>query len=111
MDLKDFASNLVAKDNFIKASFGGFAGSGKTRSATEFIIGAYKALKCTKPILIIDNEKGSRFLVPLFNKAGINTLVKDTLNLSDIIKAFDYLNKGDIDFLFVDSLSKIWYQG
>jgi len=110
MDLKDFASNLVAKDNFIKASFGGFAGSGKTRSATEFIIGAYKALKCTKPILIIDNEKGSRFLVPLFNKAGINTLVKDTLNLSDIIKAFDYLNKGDIDFLFVDSLSKIWYQ-
>jgi len=110
MDLKDFASNLAAKDNFIKASFGGFAGSGKTRTATEFIIGAYKALNCNKPILIIDNEKGSRFLVPLFNKAGIKTLVKDTLNLADVLKAFEYLNNGDIDFLFIDSLSKIWYQ-
>lgn len=110
MDLNEFASNLAAKDNFIKASFGGFAGSGKTRTATEFVIGAYKALGCTKPILIIDNEKGSRFLVPLFNKAGIQTLVKDTLYLADILRAFEFLNKGDIDFLFVDSLSKIWYQ-
>lgn len=110
MKLNDFASELKAKNNFIKASFGGFAGAGKTRTASEFVIGAYKHLQCTKPILIIDNEKGSRFLVPLFEKAGIKTLVKDTIELADTISAFEFLQSGEIDFLFIDSLSKIWYK-
>ena len=110
MELSEFATDLKAKNNFIKASFGGFAGSGKTRTGSEFIIGAYKHLKCKKPILIIDNEKGSRFLVPLFNNAGIKTLVKDTIELVDVLSALDYLNSGDIDFLFIDSLTKVWYK-
>lgn len=109
MDLEGFATELKAKNNFIKASFGGFAGSGKSRTASEFVIGAYKELKCTKPILIIDNEKGSRFLIPLFEEAGIKTLVKDTVKLGDVIQAFKFLNDGEIDFLFIDSLSKVWY--
>ena len=110
MKIENFATKLRAKNNFIKASFGGFAGSGKTRTASEFIIGAYKHLKCKKPILIIDNEKGSRFLVPFFEKAGIETFVKDTIELADILQAFEILNSGDIDFLFIDSLSKVWYK-
>ena len=110
MDLKQFAGELQAKNQFIKASFGGFAGSGKSTSASMFIIGAYKALKCTKPILFIDNEKGSRFLVPLFKNAGIETLVKDTIELADILEAFKYLQNGEIDFLFIDSLTKVWYK-
>jgi hypothetical protein len=36
MKLSQFASNLVSRNHFIKASFGGFQGSGKTRTATEF---------------------------------------------------------------------------
>ncbi len=110
MELNEFALNLKAKNNFIKASFGGFAGSGKTRTGSEFVIGAYKHLKCKKPILLIDNEKGSRFLIPLFNSAGIETLVKDTIELADVISSFEYLQSGEIDFLFIDSLSKIWYK-
>ena len=110
MELSEFASNLRAKNNFIKASFGGFAGSGKTRTGSEFIIGAYKHLECKKPILIIDNEKGSRFLIPIFKEAGIDTLVKDTIELADVISSFEYLQSGEIDFLFIDSLSKIWYK-
>ena len=110
VNLLNFATKMKAKNNFIKASFGGFAGSGKTRTASEFIIGAYKDLECKKPILIIDNEKGSRFLIPMFEKAGIETLLKDTIELQDVLTAFDYLQNGDIDFLFIDSLSKIWYK-
>ena len=110
LSLEKFAGNLVAKNSFIKASFGGFQGSGKTRTSTEFIIGAYKEMKCTKPILCLDNEKGSRFLIPIFKKAGIKALVKDTVNLADIIQAFEYLKSGEIDFLFVDSLTKIYYK-
>lgn len=110
MNLSDFATPVAAKNNFIKASFGGFAGSGKTRTATEFIIGAYHEIGYTKPIMFIDNEKGSRFLVSKFKDAGIECLVKDTVYLADVITAFDFLQNGDIEFLFIDSLTKIYYQ-
>jgi len=110
MNLQDFATPLVANNHFIKASFGGFQGAGKSRTATEFVIGAYKDLKCVKPILIIDNEKGSRFLIPLFKKAGIEAIAKDTTNLADVIEALNFLNKKEIDFLFIDSLTKVYYK-
>ncbi|MDZ7766900.1 MAG: AAA family ATPase [Melioribacteraceae bacterium] len=110
MKLNQFATDLVSKNHFIKASFGGFQGAGKTRTATEFVIGAYKDLKCSKPVLILDNEKGSRFQIPLFKKKGIKAIVKDTRSLSDVRQAFDFINKKEIDFLFIDSLTKIYYQ-
>jgi hypothetical protein len=110
MNLHSFASNLKSQNHFIKSSFGGFQGSGKTRTATEFIIGAYKQLKCSRPILCLDNEKGSRFLIPIFKKAKIEVLVKDTVNLADIIQAFNFLENKEIDFLFIDSLTKIYYK-
>jgi hypothetical protein len=108
--LEQFATKLVAENAFIKASFGGFAGSGKTRTATEFITGCYKLMKLTKPILIIDNEKGSRFLKPFFQAAGIETYIKETVTLADTLEAFRLLNAKEIDFLFIDSLTKVWYQ-
>ena len=69
--LQTFATKLVAKNHFIKASFGGFAGSGKTRTMALFVAGSYKQMECKKPVLIIDNEKGSRFLIPFFQQQGI----------------------------------------
>ena len=112
MKLEDFATDLVASNRFIKASFGGFAGSGKTRTATEFIIGCYSTMEIdkNKPLLFIDNEKGSRFLIPLLNKHGIKCIIKETDQLDDILSAFDFLQKGEIGFLFIDSLSKVWYK-
>jgi hypothetical protein len=109
MNLNDFAKSLVAKNHFVKASFGGFAGAGKTRTATEFVIGCYKDMKLKKPVLLIDNEKGSRFLIQIFQTAGVPVLVKDTVSLNDVLQAMDFLQKGEIDFLFVDSLTKVYY--
>lgn len=110
MNLNDFATPICSNNCFIKASFGGFAGSGKTRTGTEFIIGCYKYFDLKKPIMIIDNEKGSRFLIPIFAKAGIKTLIKETVNLADVLMAFKFLESGEIDFLFIDSLTKVWYK-
>lgn len=112
MKLQDFATEMASKGNFIKASFGGFAGSGKTKTASEFLAGAYKDLGHTKPLLIIDNEKGSRFLIPFFKKELPNTkvFVKDTRSLADVLEAMKMLQSGDIEALFIDSLSKVWYQ-
>jgi len=42
VSLQSFASPLMAEDNYIKASLGGFQGSGKSRTASELIIGCYK---------------------------------------------------------------------
>lgn len=109
-NLSDFATTLAAENSFIKASFGGFAGSGKTRTASELIIGFYKKTGLKKPLLIIDNEKGSRFLVPMFKAAGIETYVKETTSLPDILQAFKMVQSGEVGFLFVDSLTKVWYQ-
>lgn len=108
--LEKFATKLVAKNHFVKASFGGFAGAGKTRTASEFIAGCYKDFKINKPLLIIDNEKGSRFLIPFFNQNGIEAYSKDTTSLADVLEAMKLLNNNEIGFLFIDSLSKIWYK-
>jgi hypothetical protein len=110
MKLDDFAGELVAGNKFVKAGFGGMAGAGKSRTATEFVIGSYRDLGYTKPVLVIDNEKGSRFLIPKFREAGIKAHVKDTTSLQDVLTAFDFLRVGDIQYLFIDSLSKVWYR-
>lgn len=110
MNLTDFASPLAARDHFVKASFGGFAGGGKTRTASDFLAGVYKRLGCKKPILIIDNEKGSRFLKPFFDEQQIDVLLKETVHLADVLQAFEFLRKGDISAVFIDSLTKVYYQ-
>lgn len=108
--LEDFATDLVAGNKFIKASFAGFAGSGKSTTATEFVIGAYRDFGYTKPILVIDNEKGSRFLIPKFRSVGIKAMGKDTTSLQDVLSALDLLADGQVEFLFIDSLTKVWYR-
>ena len=108
--LEGFATVLAAKVHFIKASFGGMPGTGKTTSGSDFVAGAYQDMKCTKPLLYIDNEKGSRFLVPFFKNAGIPVYVKETCYLGDILDAMKLLETHQIDMLFIDSLSKVWYQ-
>lgn len=108
--LEDFASELVAGNNFVKAGFGGFAGAGKSKTSSEFVIGAYKDFGYTKPVLIIDNEKGSRFLIPQFRAAGVKALLKETTNIADILTAFELLRAGEIQFIFIDSLTKVYYR-
>lgn len=112
MNLKQFATTMASNGNFVKASFGGFAGSGKTRTGAEFLVGAYQDLKYDKPILLIDNEHGSRFLIPFFKKELPRTevYVKNTTNLADVISAMQLLKDGEISALFIDSLSKVWYK-
>lgn len=109
MKLEDFASELVAENNFIKMCFGGFAGAGKTRTGSETLAGIYKKMKWTRPILFIDNEKGSRFLIPFFNNQKIPVLVKETSSLQDVLQAFEFLENGKISAIFIDSLTKVWY--
>lgn len=108
--LSDFATDMVAENNFVKAAFAGFAGGGKSKTATDFVIGAYRDFAYTQPVLIVDNEKGARFLRPAFRQAQIQAMLKDTTNVADVLTAIDLLNAGEISFLFIDSLTKVWYR-
>jgi hypothetical protein len=110
MKLEDFATDLAAGNRFVKAGFGGMAGAGKSRTATDFVIGAYQDLGYTKPIMVLDNEKGSRFLIPQFKRANIRAILKETTSLDDVLTAMQFLRDGEIDFLFIDSLTKVWYR-
>ena len=80
----------------------------------EFFLGCYQKFNIPKdkPLLFVDNEKGSRFLIPLFKEKlpDLKVLVKETRQLADILSAFDYLENGEIGFVFIDSLSKVWYK-
>lgn len=110
LKLSDFATPLKAEHHFVKVSFSGFAGSGKSRTSSEFIRGLWKQAKIKKPLLFIDNEQGGRFLLKQFEKDGIEVVYKQTEQLADVIKAMDFLKSGEIGGLFVDTLTKIWYK-
>ena len=44
-------------------------------------------------------KKVSRFLIHRFRKAGIKAIAKETKRLADVIQAFDFLSKKEIDYL------------
>jgi len=110
MKLEDFATEMAAENRFVKAAFAGFAGGGKSRTASEFAIGVYHDLGYTRPALVVDNEEGSRFLIPQFARAKIDTKLKKTTSLADVLTAIDLLNDKQIDLLFIDSMTKVWYR-
>lgn len=110
MKLSEFASTNAAANQFVKAAFAGFAGGGKTYTASLFTVGCYQTMKIKKPLLMLDNEQGGRFIADRFKSAGIETYYKNTIEVADVLRAMEMLRSGEIGFLFVDSLTKIWYK-
>jgi len=98
------ATNTMA---FAKVGILGFAGSGKTRTATEIAVGLHKAIKSTKPIGFIDTETGSDFVLPIFQKHGIEMLVSKTRAFKDLAEGLRE-GPGIFDILIIDSVSHFW---
>ncbi len=92
---------------FAKVGLLGFAGAGKTRTATEIAVGLHQAIKSTKPVTFIDSETGSDFVAPIFRKHGIKLFVMKTrafMELSAGIKEAIQIS----DILIIDSVSHFW---
>jgi len=99
------ASNRMA---FSKVGIYGTAGSGKTRTATEIAIGLHKAIGSTKPIAAFDTEPAFSFVLPLFQKAGIELLVADESRaLADLMTFMDEAEKVS-DIVIIDSITHVW---
>lgn len=98
----------VNKMAFGKIGLYGTAGSGKTRTATEIAIGLHKTIGSTKPIAIFDTEPAFSFLLPLFDKAGIEVLIcDDSRALTDLMEFMDEAEKVS-DIVIIDSITHVW---
>jgi hypothetical protein len=105
MKLLKPATNKMA---FAKVGIYGTAGAGKTRTATEIAIGLHKTIGSKKPIVAFDTEPAFSFVLPLFNKAGIELLVSDESRaLSDLMTFMDEAEKVS-DIVIIDSITHVW---
>jgi len=105
MSMLKKATNKMA---YAKVGIYGGQGAGKSRTAAEIAIGLYKDAKCTKPVAMFDTEPGASFLIPLFDKAGIEFLVYDESRaFSDLMKWMGEATQ-ECSVLIVDSITHIW---
>jgi hypothetical protein len=110
MKLLKPATNKMA---YAKIGIYGFGGAGKTRTASEIMIGLYKYLlerkqiKPDMPLAFIDTETGSDFLIPLFEKNGIKIVSMKTRSFTDMMKIIDEAEK-ECFGLVIDSITHIW---
>jgi hypothetical protein len=102
--LKKAANNMA----YAKVGIYGSAGSGKTRTAAEIAIGVVKATGSKKPVGMFDTEPAAAFIVPLFNKAGIEFLVYDESRAFKDLMAFSEEAVSSCSVIIVDSITHVW---
>lgn len=94
---------------YLKMAFEGFAGDGKTFTATQIAIGLHKKIGSTKPVAIFDTEKAAKALIREFEKAGIECVVdQENRSLKALTDAIDWCQNGGADILIIDSITHVW---
>lgn len=96
------------KQAFGKIGLYGSAGSGKTRTATEIAIGLHKKIGSKKPIAVFDTEPAFSFMLPIFEKEGIEVLISDESRaLTDLMTFMDEAET-ICDIAIIDSITHVW---
>lgn len=93
---------------YFKAALEGFAGSGKTYTASLIARGLHQRIKSKKPVIVFDTEKSAKFLKPIFAEAKIKMLVRESRSLADLRETMKRMEEGAGDILIIDSISHIW---
>jgi hypothetical protein len=98
---------------FLKMAFMGFQGSGKTYTATSTAIGIVKLMRDlrlpqgSKPIAFGDTEKGSDWILPRVQKAGLELVTAKTRAFSDLLALVNEA-EASASVLLIDSLTHFW---
>src|SRR5262249_17151189 len=95
--------------SYLKMGMMGFAGSGKTYTATSVAIGLHKLAKSTKPIFFLDTETGSDWIKPRIEAAGIELFTAKTRAFKDLLDAIPEAET-NASLLLVDSLTHFWVE-
>jgi hypothetical protein len=97
----------VMSTAYAKIGIMGFAGSGKTYSATEIAIGLAKA-NGGKQIAFFDTEKGSDFMKKKVEAAGLELLVHKGRAFADLMTIIKEAQEAKIPVLIIDSITHVW---
>lgn len=98
---------------YLKAGFLGFAGSGKTTTATLTAIGLIRLLRerqlpeGSRPAFFLDTETGSDYVKARFDEAGMELHTAKTRAFADLIPAVREAEKGGA-VLIIDSITHFW---
>lgn len=94
---------------FVKASFQGPQGSGKSRTAVELACTTHKVFGSKKPIAFFDTEGGSDYLAKLIEeRTGFKPLRVKTRAFSQLLEVSRECRQGASDILIVDSITHVW---
>lgn len=98
---------------FLKAGVMGFAGSGKTFTASHIAIGLVQIMRereianADKPVMFLDTETGSDWVAPIFTENNIELFTAKTRAFKDLIPAVKEAElNGSV--LIIDSISHFW---
>lgn len=100
---------------YLKMGLMGFAGSGKTFTATDIAIGMVKHMRAKglpgadKPIFFIDTETGSDWIKPKVDAAGLELFTAKTRAFSDLTAAMREA-PGNASVLIIDSITHFWVE-
>lgn len=98
---------------YMKAGLMGFAGDGKTYTATEIAIGLVELMRARKipagdnPVMFLDTETGSDWVKPRFDAAFIQLYTAKTRAFTDLISAVKEAESAG-SVLIIDSISHFW---
>jgi hypothetical protein len=100
---------------YLKAGFMGFAGSGKTYTATMVAIGLWKELAARKlpggsaPIFFLDTETGSDWVARTVKENGITLFAGKTRAFANLIPAIREAEQAK-GILIIDSITHFWQE-
>ena len=100
---------------YLKMGIMGFAGSGKTYTATATAIGLVshmrdlKVASSAKPLFFLDTETGSDWVRPRIEKAGVPLYTAKTRCFTDLV---DAVKEAELNasMLLVDSITHFWVE-
>lgn len=97
------------ESGYLKATFQGPQGAGKTRTAVELACQTWKVFGSKKPVAFYDTETGSTYVKDIIQqRTGRKGLVVKSRAFKDLIAVTNECVSGAADVLVVDSITHVW---
>jgi hypothetical protein len=103
-----FFKPAKAQNAYLKAGILGFAGSGKTYTASLIAMGLHKYIGSKKPVTFMDTETGSDYRIKDFEKNKIELLVSKSRSFAEMLNLIDEAEQIS-DIMIIDSISAVWF--